>query len=528
MIDYIKQKREGVFAFDRTETEDELEPKKGIKAFEELERFGYTVLQKPVEALNIIYPSVKLQAEAGEPATGEPEAEAEYGFDPAELIGKQGLSRLMKYSGGNTNLTRYNYEFRPGADFDAFGNIFHRDNIGKYSAKISTILDNVSSSDGIILVYSQFIDGGLIPIALALESMGFSRHGNISSLFNPALRERGLIDKHTGQNYVMITGDKTISPDNQLDLKACTGDNNIDGGEVKVILISQAAAEGLDFKNIRQVHILDAWYNMNRIEQIIGRGVRHCSHRKLPLAKRNVQIFLHGSEFNQNQNTSIEPVDLYIYRLAEMKSIQIGKITRILKSVSVDCILNSNQQNFREEVINKTIKIKLSNGRDIDYRLGDKPFTAVCDYMDNCYYKCATSDNATSTDDDDKNTISGETNKFTYSLPHIELMSEKIIYIIKELMKERHFYYRDELDPLINLQREYSREQIDNALIELTTNKNQFIADKKGRIGRLEHVRKDDRDMYVFQPIELTDPKNSIYKRTTDLDVKPEKLHKKK
>ena len=38
---------------------------------------------------------------------------------------------------------------------------------------------------------------------------------------------------------------------------------------------------------------LDPWYNMNRIEQTIGRAVRNCSHKDLPFVERNVEIFLH-------------------------------------------------------------------------------------------------------------------------------------------------------------------------------------------------------------------------------------------
>lgn len=37
----------------------------------------------------------------------------------------------------------------------------------------------------------------------------------------------------------------------------------------------KAGAEGLDFKNGRQIHIMEPWYNINGIEQIIGRGVRN-------------------------------------------------------------------------------------------------------------------------------------------------------------------------------------------------------------------------------------------------------------
>ena len=51
----------------------------------------------------------------------------------------------------------------------------------------------------------------------------------------------------------------------------------------------------LTFKYIRQIHVLEPWYNINRVEQIIGRAIRTCSHKDLNLNKRNVQIFMHGT-----------------------------------------------------------------------------------------------------------------------------------------------------------------------------------------------------------------------------------------
>ena len=72
----------------------------------------------------------------------------------------------------------------------------------------------------------------------------------------------------------MITGDKYFSPNNSLDLKEITSSANIHGEKIKVVLITKAAAEGLDFKNIRQLHVMEPWYNLSRIEQIIGRTVR--------------------------------------------------------------------------------------------------------------------------------------------------------------------------------------------------------------------------------------------------------------
>ena len=83
-------------------------------------------------------------------------------------------------------------------------------------------------------------------------------------------------------------------------------------------MISKAAAEGVDFKNIRQIHILEPWYNMNRIEQIIGRGVRNLSHCALEFRKRNVEIFLHTTLLDN----SMESADMYLYRLSEKEILE--------------------------------------------------------------------------------------------------------------------------------------------------------------------------------------------------------------
>ena len=76
----------------------------------------------------------------------------------------------------------------------------------------------------------------------------------------------------------MITGDPYLSPRNKQELKACTDTNNINGEVIKVIIISKAGSEGLDFKNIRQVHILEPWFNFMRTSQTIGRAIRNLSH----------------------------------------------------------------------------------------------------------------------------------------------------------------------------------------------------------------------------------------------------------
>jgi superfamily II DNA or RNA helicase len=188
----------------------------------------------------------------------------------------------------------------------------------------------------------------------------------------------------------MITGNKIISPDNDYEVKGITDKENTNGEKVKIVLISRAGSEGIDFKFIRQVHIMDPWYNMNRVEQIIGRAVRNFSHKDLEFDKRNVQIFMHGTILGKNIE---EAADLYVYRFAELKAIQIGKVSRLLKETAVDCIINHDQTNFTQEKImklmEKPVVQQLSTGKIIpDFKIGDAPYSPACDYMETCDYSC--------------------------------------------------------------------------------------------------------------------------------------------
>ena len=52
----------------------------------------------------------------------------------------------------------------------------------------------------------------------------------------------------------MITGDVSLSPNNAAAINMVTNEDNINGEKIKVIIISRAASEGIDLKNIRQIH----------------------------------------------------------------------------------------------------------------------------------------------------------------------------------------------------------------------------------------------------------------------------------
>jgi hypothetical protein len=547
-----------------------------MPTFENMESFGYTHLQQPLESLNIIFPNPDFKDTEPQPQKSEesqPQKPQQQSFvqsigktlgltggasdsidstssdessiestvqENTEIIknmtGKTGLSNIMTYDTIRESYElRKNFEYKPHI-LEKYGRIFHPDNIGKYSGKMGNISNIIRNSEGIIIIYSQYIDGGVVPLALMLEEMGFTRYGfashTTSLLKTPPPSEKMLDavtmktkedflkakqagEKHRGNNigefsqakYVMITGDKTFSPNNLADIKYVTGKNNVNGQNVKVILISQAAAEGLDFKNIRQVHILSPWYNLNRIEQIIGRGVRNLSHCDLPFEKRNVEIYLHSTTPKNDE----EPADLYLYRYAENKAIQIGEITRLMKEVAVDCILNISQTNLTvdkllENIGNQKIQIQLSsNPTAIDYKVGDRPFTDICDYKDNCNFVCSPNIEINEAD----------VTKNTYNTGYLKTNYSAIVKRIRELFREQNFYNREQLIASINILRKYPDEQIDYVLSMFIDN-NEIIVDKYGRSG---YIINNDSN-YIFQPIEITDERSSLFDRTIPIDNK--------
>ena len=528
--------------------------KNNISKFDEekinaMESFGYTLLQKPLECLNIVFPNNKLENyfnekmilynnNIAELVANINIEEINILIDIKTIVGKSAINNIMTYQETQAPKSRFNYNFKSEFLKNMPINMFDYDIIGKYSFKIKALIDSLLGSQGPVIIYSQFIDSGLIPIALALEAVGFTRYGNNRSLFaNPPSEE---LDVNTykkksevlqsgqrfrGAKYVIISGNNNISPDIVSDLKACTDSNNVDGENVKVILLSAAGSEGLDFKYIRQIHILEPWYNINRVEQITGRAVRTCSHKDLTLNKRNVQIFMYGTLLSNNN----ESVDLLIYRKAEEKAKIIGNITRVLKEHSIDCHLNYDQQKFDETYLNKNYSSKklsviLSNSKSIEFAIGDKSNTPLCDYMDNCEYTCKPSlEEYTQKYGDNKIDL------FSYDESFLKTNNEVITKLVRELYKEYYFRTKGDIINYIYTFKEYPLPHIDNALNELVNNENIFISDKYNTQGKLIHINIENLkkdyldDLYIFQPINLnTDA--TLFERSNDIMIKPNSL----
>ena len=255
---------------------------------------------------------------------------------------------------------------------------FSAENLKTISPKFQAILDRLSLSKGPALVYSNFktLEGvGLFGVALETQQK-YSKFdivktaGGDWSLAPETIEAGGGPDK---LRYITYTGDEERDKRNILlavfngrwdrvpgalaaQVKDLTGvENNQRGQIVKVIMITQSGAEGISLSNVRQVHIMEPYWNYVRLDQVKGRAIRICSHMDLPPEDRNVDIFTYIMKFSEEQFKDRlvdetlknfddgKTTDQKIYELMKAKQKLSDSVLDVMKTSAVDCRLNATE-----------------------------------------------------------------------------------------------------------------------------------------------------------------------------------------
>lgn len=308
-----------------------------------------------------------------------------------------------------------------------------------YSAKIGYIIEHITKTKkGTILIFSDLVKYGVEPIAEILSLIGYKYIDD--SQLKPG------ITKLKGEDYKRFTvwSSEKIRP-NRKPLyskeirRIFNSDNNKDGKDLKIILGTTSIMEGISFYNVKDVHILNPWWNESRTQQVIARAVRFKSHISLPPSKRFVNVYKHYSilpsfpkssirdisaivytrttdddrrqrilDAINERGLSIASIDQHIGRRSYEKKKQSREFEILLKSFAVDCYLNkeanltrlvehftpdySNKGNwilfyenpsngktyFKEEkIISKDLLVKMC--KKITYLDEDKPIFKECE-----------------------------------------------------------------------------------------------------------------------------------------------------
>lgn len=189
-----------------------------------------------------------------------------------------------------------------------------------YSPKFAQMLEDVNTSPGSVLVYSQFrvVEG------LGIFKEVLNKHGYVeinvvkNDEYGYILEDPDVFDeKYDNKRYVMFNSDREKT---NILMNLFNGDfanlpdtirsslpNKGEGLEqrygkiVRVMMITQSGAEGISLKNVRRVLITEYFWNSVRIDQVIGRAVRTCSHMGLPVKDRNVGVYKYIMKFTNDQ-----------------------------------------------------------------------------------------------------------------------------------------------------------------------------------------------------------------------------------
>jgi Helicase conserved C-terminal domain/SNF2-related domain len=128
-------------------------------------------------------------------------------------------------------------------------------------------------------------------------------------------------------------------------------DGNLYGEMIQLLMITASGAEGIDLKNVRFVHIMEPYWHHVRINQVIGRARRICSHANLPEEMQTVKVFMYISVLPEEVMKTDKYIDLKfadnglttdenLYIVMDRKHKLSQMFLDSLKEASIDCIVN--------------------------------------------------------------------------------------------------------------------------------------------------------------------------------------------
>lgn len=249
-----------------------------------------------------------------------------------------------------------------------------------YSPKFLNILENLQDKKlrGLHLIYSQFRTlEGIGILSLILKANGFaefkiSKNADKWTIQNNPLdfgkpkfvlytgtesqEEKELIRNIFNSNWQFI-------PNYLKEELEKISSNNYYGEIIKTIMITASGAEGISLENVRFVHITEPYWHPVRIQQVIGRARRICSHKNLEKDLQTVKVFLYLMTFSQEQLDSDRSIELRLkdkskkdastpltsdealYEISTIKEDINKELLLAIKESAIDCVIHTNNEN---------------------------------------------------------------------------------------------------------------------------------------------------------------------------------------
>lgn len=254
----------------------------------------------------------------------------------------------------------------------------------KYSPKFKKMLENILTQPDCHLIYSNFrkLEGiGLFRLALLYHGYKELKIVKNRIVTYSMFPESDYIeDKKDHRYFALFTGTESIEEKEIIlnlynnrfkNLPKVTQDDlkrefrhvdldaigNMHGEIIKVLMITASGAEGIDLKNTRFVHIMEPYWHHVRINQVIGRARRICSHMDLPKDLQDVTVYMYISIFGDDvlktdqyielkTMDNSDSTDMRLHKIMEEKERLSERFLDILKRTSIDCSINHRKKCF--------------------------------------------------------------------------------------------------------------------------------------------------------------------------------------
>lgn len=415
------------------------------------------------------------------------------------------------------------------------GNLFHIDNLYNFSTKyyhaILEINKNVvgQKGGGTCFVYANAVvagiaifeevlnENGYMPYLSAKKRKEIPKHIRCSTCGVSRAKHTDHDHQYYPSCYITLTGENEASDNKNKDIiqQVFNHPTNANGSLIKVILGSSVMKEGVSLLNVKETHILDTPYNLTRLDQVIGRAIRFCSHIEV-ISEDNptpiVRVYRYISVFSSKKKEYT--IDQSIYRDAEAKYKVIKQIEHAMQKGSIDCPLMIEKNIFPEEI--QEFKDCEKNGT----------CPVQCNFV-NCQYSCS---------DEELNkkfmTKSGkykQPDKLNDAFFNKTVMDDEILFaknIIKVLYRTRMTYTLETIVQKVKNQYPQFKKNffdpffvykaLDDFVPNTDNKKNNFqdpLIDMQDREGYLIHRK----NMYIFQPSDI--PEKVSIRRRLDMEM---------
>ena len=283
--------------------------------------------------------------------------------DPIELSEKEQNKEFIKEYERQKNLTLRRLDRRKN-DYLVMD---EEDKLVKYAPKYNMLLNNIKTSAGNVFVYTEYRTlEGIAVLSIVLKANGYSELKLVKDSAGDYVIDADFSKpEEQTQKRFLFWGDNPETseilrkiynnqydelPDKIRKQLELLPHNNLNGNVVQILLTTKTGAEGIDLHNVRQVHIIEPYWNPVRLKQVMGRAVRVNSHKNLTPSERTVEIFTYITKITPLQKKTDRQIEMdsgglssdeVLYSIANNKLRIMNSLLKLIKEASVDCSLNA-------------------------------------------------------------------------------------------------------------------------------------------------------------------------------------------